>query len=105
MPGLPLASQQISDIVEFLHFRVKEALSSAHAPGDYPLEKLLTGNAAQGKSYFEGAGGCAGRHSTTGDLAGVAKKYSLVLYVVRGMSYDISCHTSISISPPPLARK
>jgi cytochrome c oxidase cbb3-type subunit 3 len=76
MPGLPLAAQQISDIVTFLHFRVKEALSSAHVPGDYPLEKLLTGAATQGKSYFEGAGGCAGCHSPTGDLAGVAKKYS-----------------------------
>lgn len=76
MPGLPLAPQQISDIVAFLHFRVKEALSSASVPGDYPLEKLLTGDAAQGKSYFDGAGGCAGCHSPTGDLAGIAKKYS-----------------------------
>jgi cytochrome c oxidase cbb3-type subunit 3 len=76
MPGLPLAPQQISDIVAFLHFRVNEALSSARVPGDYPLEKLLTGDAVQGKSYFEGAGGCAGCHSPTGDLAGIAKKYS-----------------------------
>jgi cytochrome c oxidase cbb3-type subunit 3 len=76
MPGLPLAQQQISDIVAFLHFRVKESLSSASVPRDYPLEKLLTGDAAQGKSYFESAGGCSGCHSPTGDLAGVAKKYS-----------------------------
>jgi cytochrome c oxidase cbb3-type subunit 3 len=76
MPGLPLPPQQIADIVAFLHFRVNEALHSAHVPGDYPLEKLLTGDAAQGKSYFEGAGGCAGCHSPTGDLAGIAKKYS-----------------------------
>src|SRR5258707_1279028 len=76
MPGLPLAPQQISDIAAFLHFRVNEALHSAHVPGDYPLGKLLTGDAAQGKSYFDGAGGCAGCHSPTGDLAGIAKKYS-----------------------------
>ena len=76
MPGLPLAPQQISDIAAFLHFRVNEALHSAHVPGDYPLEKLLTGDAAQGKSYFEGAGGCAGCHSPRGDMAGIAKKYS-----------------------------
>ena len=76
MPGLPLPPQQISDIVTFLHFRVKEAMSSARVPGDYPLEKLLTGDAAQGKSYFEGAGGCTGCHSPAGDLAGIAKMYS-----------------------------
>ncbi len=76
MPGFPMSQQQISDIVTFLHARVKESLSSAHVPSDYPVEKLLTGNAAQGKAYFNGAGGCARCHSPTGDLAGVAKKYS-----------------------------
>lgn len=75
MPGFPMSQQQISDIVTFLHTRVKEAMGSAHVPRDYPVEKLLTGNAAQGKAYFDGAGKCASCHSASGDLAGIAKKY------------------------------
>jgi cytochrome c oxidase cbb3-type subunit 3 len=54
------------------------ALHSANVPGDYPLAKMLSGNAAAGKAYFEGAGGCTGCHSVTKDLAGVANKYKPV---------------------------
>src|SRR5262249_23977416 len=53
MPAFPaLRNQQVSDIVEFLHFRIKEAMSSNRVPTDYPLSKLLTGDAAQGKAFF-----------------------------------------------------
>ena len=76
MPGLPLTSQQISDIAAFLHFRVKETMATNRVPGDYPVEKLLTGDAKAGLAYFNGAGGCAGCHSPTGDLAGIAHKYT-----------------------------
>src|SRR5260370_32164234 len=93
MPAFPaLSAQQVSDIVTFLHMRLREALDSARVPTDYPVAKLLTGNAAQGKAFFNGAGGCAGCHSATGDLAGIAKKYSAVdlqsrfLYPRRGQS-------------------
>jgi cytochrome c oxidase cbb3-type subunit 3 len=76
MPAFPLGDQQVDDIVTFLHFRVQEGLNSAGVPRDYPLEKLLTGNAEAGKAYFDGAGGCAKCHSTTGDLKGIAGKYT-----------------------------
>jgi cytochrome c oxidase cbb3-type subunit 3 len=75
MPGLPLSDAQISDIAVFLHAQALAALHSSHVPSDYPVEKLLTGNAAAGKAYFSGAGGCNACHSPTGDLAGVATKY------------------------------
>ena len=78
--GMPaftaLTDSQVSDIVAFLHHTASEALHSARVPGDYPLSKLLTGNAAAGKAYFNGAGGCANCHSVTGDLAKAADKYS-----------------------------
>ncbi len=78
--GMPsfstLKDDQIASIVAFLHHQSNAALHSAHVPGDYPVAKLLTGNAAAGKEYFDGAGGCSGCHSAAGDLAGVAKKYS-----------------------------
>jgi cytochrome c oxidase cbb3-type subunit 3 len=67
---------QISAIVAFLHHRATEALRSGHVASDYPLAKLLTGNAQQGKDFFNHAGGCSGCHSASGDLAKIAKKYT-----------------------------
>ncbi len=78
--GMPsfttMKDDQIAAIVAFLHHQANEALHSRRAGGDYPLAKLLTGNAQAGKAYFDGAGGCSGCHSVTGDLAKIAKKYS-----------------------------
>ncbi len=78
--GMPsfaaLKDDQVADIVAFLHHQASAALHSARVPGDYPLSRLLTGNAVAGKAYFYGAGGCSNCHSVTGDLAGVAKRFS-----------------------------
>ena len=77
MPGFSnLSAAQIADMVTFLHKQAYDALHSASVPRDYPLKKLLTGNADAGKAYFEGAGGCSACHSVTKDLAGVASKYT-----------------------------
>jgi cytochrome c oxidase cbb3-type subunit 3 len=77
MPSFPsLKDTEIADIVAFLHDSARKALHSGRVSSDYPLEKLLTGNAAAGKAYFNGPGGCAKCHSVTGDLAGIAQKYS-----------------------------
>ncbi len=75
MPALPLPDATIQDIVAFLHTRVKQAAGSSRVGGDYPIERLLTGDATAGRAYFNGAGKCATCHSPTGDLAGIAKKY------------------------------
>lgn len=78
--GMPsfatMKDDQIAAIVAFLHHQESSALKSNHVGGDYPLAKLLTGNAQAGKAYFNGEGGCSGCHSPAGDLAGVAKKYA-----------------------------
>jgi cytochrome c oxidase cbb3-type subunit III len=80
--GMPsfstMKDDQLTDIIAFLHHQASEALHSAHVPGDYPLAKLLTGNAQAGKAFFEGPGGCTHCHSISGDLAGIAKKLSPV---------------------------
>lgn len=79
MPAFPLmTSADVSDIVAFLHARVEVAsvASSEGLADGYSLQQLLTGNADAGKQYFYGAGKCATCHSPTGDLAGIAKKYS-----------------------------
>ncbi len=78
--GMPsfatLKDDQVASIVAFLHHQAEAASRSAHVPGDYPVAKLLTGNAAEGKAFFDGPGGCTNCHSATGDLAGVAKRLS-----------------------------
>src|SRR5690242_5818116 len=79
MPPLAnMTDEQVADIAAFLHERAKEGLESAGIPRSYPVEKLLTGNAEAGKAFFNGAGGCKNCHSPTGDLAGVAGKYSSI---------------------------
>jgi cytochrome c oxidase cbb3-type subunit III len=76
MPALPLPDATIQDIVAFLHARVVAAAKSSHVGGDYPLERLLTGNAEAGRAYFNGAGKCASCHSPSGDLAHIATRYA-----------------------------
>ena len=76
MPAMPLSDAQILDIATFLHARAAEAARSSGVPKVYPVEKLLTGNAEAGKTFFDGAGGCTKCHSVTGDLAGVAGKHT-----------------------------
>jgi cytochrome c oxidase cbb3-type subunit III len=79
MPPLAnMTDEQVADIAAFLHERAKEGVASAGIPRSYPAEKLLTGNADAGRAFFNGAGGCKNCHSPTGDLAGVAGKYSSI---------------------------
>jgi cytochrome c oxidase cbb3-type subunit III len=92
MPPIPATDAQVTDIAAYLHARAAEALDSAEVPKAYPVEKLLTGNAEAGKAYFNGAGGCKNCHSPTGDLAGVADKYSPVDLQAR-MLYPEGKHT------------
>lgn len=78
MPPQSLTDEQIADIASYLHERAAESIRSSGLPEVYPVEKLLTGNAGAGKAFFNGAGHCNTCHSATGDLNGVAKKYSSI---------------------------
>ena len=84
MPPVPLSPSQVSDIVAFVKSRVAAAdIRSANRPVQGSGDKLLTGNSAAGKAFFEGAGGCAGCHSPTGDLAGISRKYPAAILQAR----------------------
>lgn len=76
MPPFAYTDAQIADLAAFLHQQLLAALNSSSVPGDYPVEKLATGDATAGKAYFFGVGHCDSCHSPTGDLAGIAKRYS-----------------------------
>jgi cytochrome c oxidase cbb3-type subunit III len=76
MPAFPLSDAEIKAIADFLHAEAKLAASvTQRNPTEYPLEKLLVGNAEAGEAYFNGAGKCSKCHSVTGDLAHIASKY------------------------------
>lgn len=78
MPAFPIFDKdQVNDLVEFVHARVAstDSRESGGPRSGYQLKKLLSGDAAAGRAYFQTTGGCAKCHSATGDLAGVAKKY------------------------------
>lgn len=71
MPAFPSTTPaEISDIAAFLKSRYQLAANRA----SYQIRDINTGNAQEGEAYFNGAGGCSGCHSPTGDLAGIASR-------------------------------
>ncbi len=99
MPAQSLTDQQVSDIAAFLHARAAESLSSNGLPRVYPVERLLTGNAEAGRAFFNGTGGCSKCHSPTGDLSGVAGKYSPIELEAR-MLYPEGGHKTAVVTLP-----
>lgn len=79
MPPFSLSQSQIVDLADYIHSVITVFDLHTRIPGGYPNDipaaRLATGNAAAGKAFFYGAGGCSKCHSPTGDLAGIAKKY------------------------------
>jgi cytochrome c oxidase cbb3-type subunit 3 len=75
MPPFDLSDTDMGAIVAFIHDQKTkfEALGGGRRSVD--AADLATGDAGAGRSYFNGAGGCSGCHSATGDLAGIASRY------------------------------
>ncbi len=67
------SSSQLADLSQFLTQSVNKILRSGYS--NQPVN-MLTGDAKAGETYFNHDGGCSKCHSTTGDLAGVGKRYS-----------------------------
>ena len=67
-----LTKAQVTDLTHFLKDQI-EATAKNRNPEHPP--NVLTGNAAAGRVYFNGAGKCNTCHSPSGDLAGVGRKY------------------------------
>jgi cytochrome c oxidase cbb3-type subunit III len=102
MPSFPFSESQVADLVAFIEAQI--ALFDLHTrqgpyPNDIPAERLATGTVEAGKAYFYGAGGCAGCHSPTGDLAGVAKKYNPPDLEVRFL-YPSGAPTTATVTLP-----
>ena len=69
-----LTQAQVADISQFLTRSINRILRS----GGYYNQpsNLLSGDPKAGEAYFNGAGGCNKCHSPTGDLAGIANRFS-----------------------------
>jgi len=75
---IQMSAGDANDVVAYIEWAVQnyDRTSAGAPPPTYPLSKLLVGNAEAGKTFFNGAGGCAKCHSPTGDLAGIGARYS-----------------------------
>jgi cytochrome c oxidase cbb3-type subunit 3 len=76
MPHFSLSDAEILNLVAFVHSQQDKAMSQTGVRKGVEESDLTTGNAEAGKQYFEGKGGCVSCHSATGDLKGIASKYS-----------------------------
>jgi len=78
MPPFPNLSQDdIHSISQFLKLQVELAAKRGLYGQTYGnVRNQVTGDAAKGQEFFNGAGGCNTCHSITGDLAKVGSKYS-----------------------------
>ncbi len=103
-----LSRTQVQDLSHFLHAMVEETLRGG--PYNQPVN-VLTGDAAAGKSFFNGAGRCASCHSPTGDLAQIAAKYDPVglqqkfvfprtVTAARGGRATASKPVIVTVTPP-----
>lgn len=99
MPAFNFSSQELLSLVAFIHARVTDAEQHKGARRGVDPADLQTGNAAAGKQYFNGAGGCAKCHSPSGDLAGVANRYQ-GLQLEERMLYPRDASSTVTVTLP-----
>jgi cytochrome c oxidase cbb3-type subunit III len=83
MPKFTLSDDDLNAIVAFIHDQKTKTDSEAGGRRSVDPADLATGDAAAGRRYFNGAGGCSACHSPTGDLAGVASRYQGLALLMR----------------------
>ncbi|HLK63999.1 MAG TPA: cytochrome c [Bryobacteraceae bacterium] len=76
MPGFNLVDADIIAVAEYVHAVLAKVGSQARPPDavDPSSLNVLVGNASAGESYFQSK--CSSCHSVTGDLKGIASRYS-----------------------------
>ena len=75
MPPFRMNDKELEAIVAFIHTQANKLAELGGGRRTVDPSDLATGNAEDGRAYFNGAGGCAKCHSASGDLAGVASRY------------------------------
>lgn len=75
MPAFSLSDTDLAAIVAFIHDQKTKSEALGGGRRSVDAADLATGNAAAGRRYFNGAGGCSACHSATRDLAHIASRY------------------------------
>jgi cytochrome c oxidase cbb3-type subunit 3 len=75
MPSFHIDAEELKAIAAFIHTQANKFADLSGGRRSVDPEDLATGNAEDGRAWFNGAGGCSVCHSVTGDLAGVATRY------------------------------
>jgi cytochrome c oxidase cbb3-type subunit 3 len=96
MPKFALSDTEITNLVAFIHSQQDKAMSQSGNRKGVDESDLKTGNAEAGKRYYDGPGGCATCHSTTGDLAHVATKYT-GLNLLEEMLYPRNAKSKVTV--------
>ena len=96
MPRFALPDAEIMSLVAFVHSRQDLVMSETGTRKGVDESDLQTGSAVAGRHYFEGVGGCAKCHSATGDLAGVATRYS-GLKLEQQMLYPAEVKSKVTV--------
>jgi cytochrome c oxidase cbb3-type subunit III len=74
MPAFDVSDADLAAMVAFIHDQKNKADTLGGGRRSVDVGDLLTGNAAAGRTYFNGVGNCSKCHSPTGDLAGIANR-------------------------------
>ena len=99
MPSFNFSNQEVAGLIAFIRARGNAAALHPGGRRGVSVEDLQTGNAAAGKSYFEGPGGCVKCHSASGDLAGIAKRYEGLQLEMR-MLYPRDAKSTLTVTLP-----
>ncbi len=75
MPSFDLNDADVSAIAAFVHDQKTKSEALGGGRRSVDAADLATGDAAAGRRYFEGSGGCSSCHSASGDLAGIATRF------------------------------
>ena len=83
MPSFQMTGNEVEAIVAFIHTQVGKFAELGGGRRTVEPADLATGNAPDGRAYFNGSGGCAACHSATGDLAGIATRLQGLMLLQR----------------------
>src|SRR6185295_18354087 len=75
MPSFDLTPTDLAAITAFLHTQATKFAALGGGRGAVDPSDLTTGNAADGRAYFNGTGQCSTCHSATGDLKTIATRF------------------------------
>jgi mono/diheme cytochrome c family protein len=95
MPSFNFSNEELHSLVAFIHHQARSSRPGGRRGVD--ASDLQTGNVEAGRQYFNGGGGCAKCHSTTGDLAGVASRFE-GLQLEQQMLYPRDAKSQVTVT-------